>query len=94
MPVWTTTLPANKPMRVLGGTKSRIAFTLFNDSNYDVYIGFGPGVAVSGASKGVKLGKSGGSFQENDHKGEVYVITATACEITVEDVISNNQGGD
>ena len=92
MSVFTTTLKANIPIRVIGATKDRIAVSFFNDSNYDVFFGFGPGVAVSGNKKGVKVGKYGGSFQEKDHKGDIYFITATECEITIEDVVSQEQG--
>jgi hypothetical protein len=92
MPVWTTTIPANKPTKILMATKNRIAFTIFNDSNYDVYLGFDAGVATSGNKKGVRISKSGGSFEEKDHKGTIYIISATAAEITIEDVVSAEQG--
>ena len=87
MGVFRQTLPANLAVRVLGKSKNRIAWTLKNDSDHDVYWGMNPATATSGFHGGLKVASGGDSFMEEHYKGDVFVITATSCEITLEDVV-------
>ena len=81
------TLPANTAVRVLGKTPNRIAWTLKNDSEQDVYWGMNPATATSGFHGGIKISCGGDSFMEEHYKGDVYIITAVSCEICLEDVV-------
>ena len=87
MPVWKETLPANKARRVMNVNSNRACFTVKNDSATDVFVGHNMRVATSGYNQGAKIGATGGSVEDAFHRGEVWLITTAAVDVTcIEDV--------
>ena len=87
MPTWVEPLKANIPRRILPANPKRICYTIRNDSSVDVYIGKDSRVSTSGFFRGFKVDAGGGTLEDEFHKGEVWAIAESDCEITVnEDV--------
>jgi hypothetical protein len=87
MVVFTMTTQANVPLRALARNPKRQVWSALNYSDTDIYYGHGPDVTTTGRTKGWRIPASGGSVEDEFHKGEVWIIcTADGKELTVEEV--------
>jgi len=76
---------ANAPTRVLTPNSHRTSYTVKNDSLVVVFRGYDRAVAVAGANQGLLIAAGGDAIEDEFHKGEVWLIAAADCYITVEE---------
>lgn len=77
---------------ILPANQNRTSYNLQNESTTDVYIGFDQNVATSGEKQGFNLRASGGSAEEEFHRGEVWGIASSAVSITVNETFKDPWG--
>jgi hypothetical protein len=84
--VFTLTLTAGRAMRVLPRNPKRACYTVVNFSGYDVYLGHDQNVRSSGPTKGIKI-MDGSSYEDEFHRGEAWLYSDSAAEVTVEEAL-------
>jgi len=86
MPVFVIDVDTT-PKQILPRNDKRIAYTLFNGSSVNVYIGRDQSVSTSGSKKGVPLYANGGMIEDDKYKGPVWAVAEAKTEIhVIEDV--------
>ena len=78
------------PTRLLVHNDKRVVYTILNEGDYDVYVGFDKNISVSGSSKGIKVSAHGGVWSDEYHKGDVWAVASTETEVTV---VETSKGG-
>ena len=71
---FTMTTIANTPLRIALENERRVAISIKNISDTDIFYGFDQAVATSGRSQGWTISKNGGSIRDEDSKDEIWVI--------------------
>jgi DNA-binding beta-propeller fold protein YncE len=76
------------PTRVLVANKSRQGYTVINQGTVNVFLGKSREVAVSGFKVGLQINASGGAYYDDKHKGEVWILSASATTVQVTEDVS------
>ena len=90
MPVWTIEV-STQPKRVLSKNPNRLTYAILNTSATNVYVGFDSSVTYSGERRGIPVLANGGFWQDEYHKGDVYVVAEADTEVTVIEVVKEEQ---
>jgi len=83
---WTEDLTANVAKRILMRNVKRRRFIIVNNSGADIYIGYTPNVATSGAAQGLPVIAAGGVLEEYEPwvwRGEIWAICASNVTINI-----------
>lgn len=84
----TTTPALIKPRNPI-----RKVVTFFNDTTVDVYLGVSNQVSSSGAYEGILVRAGGGSYEDEDWKGEWWAITASGTSTIKEFEVTETENG-
>jgi hypothetical protein len=76
---------ANVATRVLSPNTHRTSYSVKNDSIVVVFRGYDRSVAVAGPNQGYLIAAGGDAIEDEFHKGEVWLIAAAGCNVTVEE---------
>jgi len=83
MPVWLEDLKANIVKKVMARNPNRASLSIKNDSAVNVYYGHSSGVATTGRRQGILVDPNGGALEDRWHKGDVYLIAPSDCNVTL-----------
>jgi len=86
MVVFSIELTPGRAMRVLPRNPKRAAYTVFNPSPHTIYLGHDQNVTDAGPSMGIQI-IPGAAYEDEFHKGEVWLYCASAAVVTVEEAL-------